>query len=373
MSAGQGGPNPKVSNDLHQLAPLFRQAVEAALAECNGPPNNFDAIVYEAYRSPELQAVYYARGRTVVPPTHTVTNARTNLQSWHGYGLAVDVVHRVKYWEPPGGEAWFRKVAEVFKKHGCAWGGDWRNPDTPHMQWGRCKPSPSERARELYRAGGARAVWEAVGALAPGAPATSAPPAAPAPPPQPAAPAPPALSNPLAPTQPLAWGKRVSPAFRAKVVEICADLKMQPSDLMACMAFESGETFSPSVPNAAHSGAVGLIQFMPSTAAGLHTTTAALAAMTAEEQLDYVKAYFMPHKGKLKNIGDVYMAILWPAAVGKSDSEVLFHKDDVAHPARYRLNAGLDANKDGNVTRGETCARIVAKLAKGMLPDNAWG
>lgn len=41
---------------------------------------------------------------------------------------------------------------------------------------------------------------------------------------------------------------------------------------MAAMAFESGETFSPSIKNAAGSGAVGLIQFMPSTAKALGTS-----------------------------------------------------------------------------------------------------
>lgn len=35
---------------------------------------------------------------------------------------------------------------------------------------------------------------------------------------------------------------------------------------MACMAFETGETFSPNEPNKADSGAVGLIQFMPKVA-----------------------------------------------------------------------------------------------------------
>lgn len=162
MSAGSGSAVPKVSRDPARLAPQFRAAVEAAVAECNGM--GLDAFMYEGYRSQELQALYYARGRTIIPPKHTVTNARTNLFSWHGYGLAVDVVSKAHFWEPPSGEQWFRDVATVFKRHGCAWGGDWTKPDTPHFQWGKCKPSPSDMARLILAQDGVEAVWQAVGA-----------------------------------------------------------------------------------------------------------------------------------------------------------------------------------------------------------------
>lgn len=152
----------KPTSDLQLLAPLFRAAVDAAIAECNDEQNSLDAIVYETYRSNELQGIYYARGRTVRPPKSPVTNAMNNLYSWHGYGLAVDVIHRTRHWDADGN--WFRSVAAIFKKQGCKWGGDWTSPDPPHFQWGLCKPSPSPLARELMRTGGVLAVWEAVGA-----------------------------------------------------------------------------------------------------------------------------------------------------------------------------------------------------------------
>lgn len=150
------------TSDLSLLAPVFRKAVEAAIEECNGPHNRLDAYVFETYRSSELQAMYYMRGRTVRPPEKPVTNAINNLYSWHGYGLAVDVIHKTKRWSME--EAWFRQVAEIFKRHGCKWGGDWKARDLPHFQWGLCRASPSDRARELMRTGGVRSVWEAVGA-----------------------------------------------------------------------------------------------------------------------------------------------------------------------------------------------------------------
>ena len=164
----------------------------------------------------------------------------------------------------------------------------------------------------------------------------------------------------------IAWSAKVSPKFIDKVVAICRKLGIEdPSDLMACMAWESGETFSPSILNGAGSKAVGLIQFMPSTAKGLGTSSEALAAMTAEEQLEYVYKYFLPYKGRLKNLGDLYMAILYPRAIGKPDDYVLFKEGTVA----YRQNIGLDVGKDGNVTRGECLAKVRAKKERGLLPQ----
>ncbi len=161
MSAGSTDRSLVVSRDLQLLAPGFRAAVTGAVAECRD--RGLDAMVFEAYRSPELQALYFARGRTIVPPSRPVTNAASNLFSWHGYGLAVDVISESKKWD--AGEDWFREVAAVFSEHGCRWGGEWRVRDLPHFQWGRCKPSPSDRARQLLSEGSVRAVWDAVGAM----------------------------------------------------------------------------------------------------------------------------------------------------------------------------------------------------------------
>ena len=94
----------------------------------------------------------------------------------------------------------------------------------------------------------------------------------------------------------LAWGAKVSEGFRNKARAIAVDLGCNPDFLMAAMAFETGETFSPSIRNP-QSGATGLIQFMPSTAKALGTTTNDLATMSAEDQLDFVAKFFNDHKG----------------------------------------------------------------------------
>lgn len=168
--------------------------------------------------------------------------------------------------------------------------------------------------------------------------------------------------------QPLAWGAKVSPEFRDKVRVISGRLGCAPDDLMSCMAWESGRSFSPSKKNMAGSGATGLIQFMPKTAHDLGTSTAALAAMTAVQQLDWVEKYFQPYKGKLGTLADLYMAILWPSGVGKPMEYILWNK--ATRPTTYRQNAGLDINHDGAITKAECAAKLYGLKAEGLRPEN---
>lgn len=165
----------------------------------------------------------------------------------------------------------------------------------------------------------------------------------------------------------IAWGAvtnaRHGPAFKAKVIGIAGRLKCDPNHLMAVMAFESAESFAPDKKNPV-SGATGLIQFMPATARGLGTTIPKLAAMTAIEQLDFVEKHFRSVVGSrpLPSLSDLYMAVLWPKAVGKLDSHVLFRKGSKA----YQQNAPLDVNKNGRITKAEAASKVQRKLVKGM-------
>jgi hypothetical protein len=133
---------------------------------------------------------------------------------------------------------------------------------------------------------------------------------------------------------------------------------------MAAIAFETARTFRADIQNP-KSKATGLIQFMPSTAKSLGTTIAALKRMTRNEQLDYVEAYFLPYVGRLRDLNDLYMAILWPAAVGKPASYVLFSQPAKAHD----LNRGLDANDDGTVTKTEAANRVHRHLIEGLRDE----
>lgn len=156
------------SRDLSLLAPKFAAVVEAAIADCAG--KGLPVKVNEGFRSQARQSYLYEQGRS--RPGDKVTNAPTSLTSWHGYGLAVDVIHQTKAYWPFGQDAahaaqnedWFRQVAQVFKAHDCSWGGGWKKPDTPHMQWGRCPDSPTAHFQELFQASGKEAVWRELGA-----------------------------------------------------------------------------------------------------------------------------------------------------------------------------------------------------------------
>lgn len=164
----------------------------------------------------------------------------------------------------------------------------------------------------------------------------------------------------------LIFADKVSPAFAAKVREIAGEISQEEEAanwLMALMHFETAGTFSPSIKNMAGSGATGLIQFIPSTMVGLmgmedtadnrERAVAWFETMPAIEQLDMVKKYFEPYEGRLTSLEDMYMAVLWPAAVGKDNSHVLFSRG-----IRYRQNAGLDVNKDHRITKEEAASKV---------------
>lgn len=157
--------------------------------------------------------------------------------------------------------------------------------------------------------------------------------------------------------------------FLDKVVSVSSELGFDPNDLLRVIDFETAGSFSPKAQPIRKDGtkissATGLIQFLESTAKGLGTTTADLANMTAVEQMDFVKAYFEPFKGRIKNFGDIYMAVHWPAGVGKDDSYVMYKKGSDS----YNSNKNLDTNGDGTVTRGETLARLFSATGKGGNP-----
>jgi hypothetical protein len=163
----------------------------------------------------------------------------------------------------------------------------------------------------------------------------------------------------------LAWGKKVSPRFAQKLMRICDEFTwpVEYADwLMACIAFETAETFRADIKNGAGSGAVGLIQFMPATVARLGYAYRELELMTSEQQLDVVREYFLPYHKRIKSLSDMYMAILLPKYIGKTDSAVLFSRG-----AGYRQNSGLDKNNDGEITKGEATAKVSEKLVTGRL------
>ena len=155
-------------------------------------------------------------------------------------------------------------------------------------------------------------------------------------------------------------------SFTKGITELAKKYNVPEDYLYAVMGFETGGTFSPSVKNKAGSGATGLIQFMPETAKGLGTSTDALSKMTRTEQLKYVDKYFGGTLNKGGSLSDVYMSVLFPAAVGKPDDFVLFGKGAMGGytGTAYDQNIGLDLNKDGSVTKEEASKKVREYLPK---------
>lgn len=139
-----------------------------------------------------------------------------------------------------------------------------------------------------------------------------------------------------------------------KIDEISQRLGCNPNDLKAVIYAESGGN-----PRAVNpSGATGLIQFMPDTAKGLGTTTAALKNMTIEQQLDYVEKHLQGAKAgagfaKTDKIdsGTLYSLVFLPAFAKR---DVLCQSDSIY----YKANSGLDKNKDGLITKADLATQM---------------
>lgn len=162
--------------------------------------------------------------------------------------------------------------------------------------------------------------------------------------------------------------ENTSEAFRCELVAMGQRLMLDAGLIGAVMSFETGGKYDPALKNLAGSGATGLIQFMPSTAKILGTTTDELAQMTAVEQLHYVEKFFQPWAGRLHAPLDYYLAVFSPAFVGKPASTVMYSAPSKA----YEQNAGLDADGDGHITVGDVGKKfgglVASAQAKAPIP-----
>lgn len=171
-------------------------------------------------------------------------------------------------------------------------------------------------------------------------------------------------------------------AFLNPFIAMCKRLNADPGDMLGKMASESGL-----LPNkVAGSGAVGLIQFIPSTWAGLGTGKPHSWLRTASgiEQLPYIEKFLKPTFAKAPkgangkvSTGHVYVSTFLPAFAGDPENTVIATKDGTGvegFPAGrvrgwYEDNEGLDgyqpdgstASPDGKITIAELAGRIAAK------------
>jgi len=113
------------------------------------------------------QNALYAQGRTI--PGNIVTNARGG-ESWHNYGVAVDVVPMDQILPQPDWNinhpVWQRLIT-VGESLGLYSGSEFIClKDDPHFQRTGRFPigAPNDEAREIYQNEGAEAFWSAVDA-----------------------------------------------------------------------------------------------------------------------------------------------------------------------------------------------------------------
>lgn len=151
-----------------------------------------------------------------------------------------------------------------------------------------------------------------------------------------------------------AEANKLGPQFVQRVKEIAQRINCNYLDIMAVMKAESG--IKATAVNK-HSGATGLIQFMPKTALGLGTTTQALRCMTALQQLDYVEKYLVQAKraagfwsGEPLSYAQVSALVFSPGTAKRGS---LASRGSKA----YAQNATLDRNHDGVITSAELCMR----------------
>lgn len=151
---------------------------------------------------------------------------------------------------------------------------------------------------------------------------------------------------------------RFSDKSTVVIEDMAKRLNFNPEDLKAVIMHESGA--KPSAVNK-KSGATGVIQFMPSTAKELGTSTKDLKQMSMEEQLPYVEKYLVNAKKIAKLDSDtkidretLYCLVFSPAYAKKNKQDVLYKEGSKA----YSWNKGLDVNKDGQIAKAELGGKL---------------
>ena len=162
-----------------------------------------------------------------------------------------------------------------------------------------------------------------------------------------------------------ASAKTLGKPFLDKVKQVAKNINCDYKDLLALMNSES--SLNPQAGKG--TSYVGLIQFGDSAVQDLRTkggysnlTKEKISNMSAIEQLDLVektiqisKKYAKISEDKRLTAGDLYALIFAPSRAGR---EVLYSKGEAGYNS---VNAKMDYNKDGKITKSEMAQRINKK------------
>ncbi len=152
-------PEVPASRTSEGCAPGFVDKVQAMLEDLADGRE----MPFEWLRTAERQAYLYGFGRDYDDGRGIVTKASTQLLSWHGFGLACDVVEKDNSpWDAP--PTFWNRLGEAAERQGLVWGGRWHHADLPHVQLDTGHDTPTQADRDLFEADGIEAVWAKYGA-----------------------------------------------------------------------------------------------------------------------------------------------------------------------------------------------------------------
>lgn len=137
-------------------------------------------------------------------------------------------------------------------------------------------------------------------------------------------------------------------AFGQKVIAIAAYLNIDPNWLMQVMYAESKLNNQAKNIQQGRLVAAGLLQWTK--ASGVLPQS--VLSLSHLQQLDKVKTYFTPYRGKMNSYFDVYMVTFFPMGMGKPDYYV-FETKKLSAALIAKQNPAINKNKDGKITMAE--------------------
>ena len=161
--------------------------------------------------------------------------------------------------------------------------------------------------------------------------------------------------------------------FLTAIRQLAAKRGINEAQLLGLIASES--SFDPTAVNK-DTGATGLIQFMPEVAEALGTSQEEILKMSRAEQVALMDQYFeMNNLPNNPTAGQLKTNVLMPSYTNQDDSFELmtrhnqFTDGEAGNPNTFKVNQGLDYNKDGFVTVGEAGQSITNKMDEFGIGD----